>query len=199
MIYKLLRMNMLQNLFFVSRYLLSMHPSRPESVDVSTIEAAQRVVFPDVRLIGDKHPDYVYVLDELTQANGLYCIVIYRDVRDVASSALEKARTAWRGYDWAQEHFGTAEGVAERWVHSISLMRRHADKVHLIRYEDLVADPRAVLTKLGEYLDVDSDRFDYHIIRADSVARYRDYLSKEELEDVMRIAGPTMERLGYDV
>ena len=194
---RMLRLNMLQNLWFVVRYLFGVNRAQRGYVDIRSIEFALRGLFPTVHMGGDRHPDYIWVLDTLLAGvDGLFCVVIYRDARDVTASSLIAARTA--GRRWFGEALGTAEKTATRWVRAIEIMERHSDKVHMIRYEDLVTDPLMVLTELGQWLGVDPYGFNTDMIQPHSVGRYRDYLSSEELADVIRIAGPTMRQLAYD-
>jgi hypothetical protein len=82
-------------------------------------------------------------------------------------------------------------------VRAIEAMERNADRCHIIRYEELMANPREVLDALAGYLGVAPGGFDASIIRPTSVGKHREGLTAEELEQVMAVAGPTLERLGY--
>jgi hypothetical protein len=66
-----------------------------------------------------------------------------------------------------------------------------------MRYEELVTDPREVLGKLSEWLGIDPAGFEVQHINSRSIGKYRSGLTHGELDTVMRIAGPTMSRLGY--
>jgi hypothetical protein len=165
-------------------------------VDASAIEAALNGIFPGARIVGDKHPDYVFALDRLAQSAGLSCLVIYRDPRDMANSVL-KAYSAW-GKWWGPE-LAQAESIAERWVHTIGLVERNSDKIYAIRYEDLVTDPRSVLAELADWLGVNPQGFRLDMVRSSSLGKYREGLSKEEVTDIIRVAGPKMEQLGYEI
>ena len=76
-------------------------------------------------------------------------------------------------------------------------MEAQAERVHPVRYEDLVADAPAVLTRVAEVLGVDPGGFAVDSPHRNSVGRYRSRLAREELRDVEQIAGPTLARLGY--
>jgi hypothetical protein len=95
------------------------------------------------------------------------------------------------------EKINTAEKIALSWVRSIELMERHKDKVHIIRYEDLVLEPGPVLKALGDWLGVDPAGFPKGLAHPASFGKYKTGLTGEELETVMELAGPTMARLGY--
>ena len=144
-------------------------------------------------------PDYVHLLDELAPANGLSSVMIYRDCRDVASSHLKLARTTWHNQGWIRRQ-DTAEKVAKLWVDALESMERHRDRIHIIRYEDLVREPGRELTALAEWLGVDPAGFperSMKSVRDDGIGKHRDELSEQDLEAVMDIAAPTMARLGY--
>lgn len=185
-----------RGLLFLIRYLIELLPHRSTLIGAREVEAALRRIFPRVTLVGDKYPEHVFRLDRLSRVPGLFRVIIYRDCRDVARSAVDLSRTRWRGTSLAL-HMGTVEKVAKRWVHAIEMMERHADRVHVIRYEDLVADPRPVLEALGARLGVDPQGFRRQIVHSRSVGKYRQGLSTQELRDIITIAGPTMERYGY--
>lgn len=127
----------LDNFVFVMRYLFHMYRFSNGIIDVKAIESTLRAIYPKTRIVGDKTPSYVFLLDEFATRSGLSCLIIYRDCRDVTSAFLERVRTKHRKNSRKQT-FYTAEKVAERWVHSIETMERYRDKIHIIRYEDLV-------------------------------------------------------------
>jgi len=191
----------LRNYAFVARYLFKLQRHQEDHlIDVATIGSTLRSIFPKARIVGDKQPYYVFLLDKFTATNGLSCLIIFRDCRDVTSSILEKARTGWRKSPWIQKNFNTAEKVARRWVRCIELMEHHKDKIHIIRYEDLVREPSEKLERLAKWLGVDSSGFSERIIRSirnTDIGKYKTGLTDEELKTVMDIAGPTMVRLGY--
>jgi hypothetical protein len=76
-------------------------------------------------------------------------------------------------------------------------MERHREQIHIVRYEDLVHEPKRVLAPLASRLDIDPDRFPMRWLRSDRIGKHVRGLTPEELATVMRLAGPTMERLGY--
>ncbi|MFC1976190.1 hypothetical protein ACFLXQ_07310 [Chloroflexota bacterium] len=92
---KVTRIYMLQNAYFVSRYLLKLRQDRPKLVDVSAIEAALQTIFSGSTIVGDNFPDYMYGLEELIDLDGLSCIIVYRDARDVVSDLLKRLRPRW--------------------------------------------------------------------------------------------------------
>lgn len=195
-IHKPLQINMCQNLWFVARYLFQISKNHQECINPQIIEAALLNIFPTCRVVGDKHPDYVFILDKLVQTSDLSCVVIYRDPRDMVNSVI-KAYTLW-GKWWGSE-LTVAEEIAKRWVQTIELIEHYVDKIHIIRYEELVSNPQPVLTELALWLDVDPKGFKYQMVRNTSVGKHRQTLADQDLANVLRVAGPTMERLGYRI
>ncbi|HET6363084.1 MAG TPA: sulfotransferase [Gemmatimonadota bacterium] len=184
---------------FAIRYLGKIRRYRSGPIDLSAIDATLREVFPRAGILGDKTPEYVHLLDKLAPTSGLSSVMIYRDCRDVTSSHLKMARTSWRNHRWIRDQ-DTAEKVARLWVDALETMERHRDRIHIIRYEDLVREPRRELTRLAEWLGVDPAGFPEASIRSvrdNGIGKHRNGLSEQEMEAVMNIAGPTMARLGY--
>ncbi len=192
-----LKLPALRNFVFMRRYLHRLHRLRTNPVEVKSIDEALWSLFPTSRIIGDKWPSYIYLLDDLVEMEGLSCVVIYRDCLDATSSTLRKARTDWAHQPWVK-WLDTAEKVAERWLRAVEIMERHTGKLYAIRYEDLVQQPEQELEKLGQWMGVDSKGFPAHIIKDTSVGSYKKGLSDQEIKEIITIAGATMERLGYD-
>lgn len=190
------RWNRAQNLIFALEFLVKIHKWPLDRVNITDLEAALRSMSPSAKIVGDKYPDYVFLLDRLTREKGLSLLMVYRDCRDVVSSTLRKARTEWRSRPFARKA-DTAEKAARRWLRAIKLLERHAGQVHTIRYEALVQDPTPHLRALGKWLGVDPGGFPEEIITDTSIGKFKDVLSAQELDAVLNIAGPTMARLGY--
>lgn len=184
---------------FTIRYLGKIRRYRPGTIDLPTVAATLRELLPRPRVVGDKMPKYVHLLDRLAPTSGLASVIIHRDCRDVTSSHLKMARTVWRDMQWIRNE-DTAEKVASHWVEAIEAMERHRNRIHIIRYEDLVREPRRELATLGEWVGVDPAGFpetSIRRVRDDGIGKHEEGLSGQELESVMNIAGPTMARLGY--
>jgi len=188
---------MVENHRFVLRYLKQIMSAGGERVSVETIEQDLHQLLPGAKVVGDKYPEYIWGLEDLVNTKGLSVIVIYRDCRDVTSSTLQRARTDWRRMPMFVRKLNTAEKVARRWVQAIDLMEVHRDTVFALRYEQLVTDPRKSLDSLSEWLGIDPAGFEIQRISSRSIGKYRDGLTEAEIETVMKIAGPTMSRLGY--
>ena len=166
-------------------------------MSVEVIERALHELLPGAKIVGDKYPEYIWDLDGLAAAPGLSTLVIYRDCRDVTSSTLIKARGDWRRMPLFVRKIDTAEKVARRWVRAIELMETHRGRVFMMRYEELVTHVPESLTALSEWLGIDPAGFEAQRISSRSVGKHRLGLTPAEIETVMRIAGPTMSRLGY--
>ncbi len=187
----------LQNNTLTLRYLGALQRRRPETVSAAVIDQILKELFPSAKVVGDKYPEYIFSLDELVADDDLGRLVIYRDCRDVTSSTLIRARTKWRRMPLFVRKVDTAEKVAHRWVRAIELMEEHRDRLFVVRYEDLVTEVTGPLQALAEWLDIDPGGFQAREISSRSIGKYKRGLTREELDTVMRIAGPTMERLGY--
>jgi hypothetical protein len=180
----------------IGKYLVHIQWPPAWRVSYRDVESAFRSILPKRKWVGDKVPDYIWQLPRYAGSDALHCIVIYRDGRDVVSSSLESARTAWKNKKYAR-HFDTAEKVATRWVRAIERMEECADKILILRYEQLISEPKQVMQKVGAWLDVDPAGFPIQIIRDTSIGKHKSMLTKEELGVFMDIAGSTLSRLGY--
>jgi hypothetical protein len=167
-------------------------------VTVTDLAEEARKNDTETEVVGDKWPRYVFEMDRLTRMPELKRLVVFRDCRDVVSSFMVRIRTDWKNEGWIR-NWNTAAKVAGQWVSAIETMERHADLLFIIRYEELVRDPQSSLAGLAEWLHVDSAGFDVDSVKASSIGKYRQGLTPEELDDVMRVAGPTLERLNYAV
>ena len=155
-------------------------------------------------IVGDAYVRYTLNLGQLVAIPGLKLVVIYRDCRDIAATIEERLRRKkWYSFlhspeppAWI-ERLATPQRVAESWLLHIEAMEKHRDSVYLIRYEDLVAQPQRVLTELGNWLGVNPNQFEYDFTHADEVGAYEQVLTGQEVADILTIAGPTLERLGY--
>lgn len=186
----------IRNLILILKYIAGIRNYHHMSIDA--VAAGFEKLCPDARIIGDKYPDYIYSIDWLVEIEELSCIVIYRDCRDVTSSALQKVRNDWKKKTWSGK-FNTAEKIARRWVRAIELMQGNLDRICAIRYENLISNPQDELRLLGSYLCVDPDLFPKQIIRDTSIGKYKKGLGREELTSVYDIAGKHMADWGYAV
>jgi hypothetical protein len=184
------------NVLFVTRYMFMVYRFCQQPIDCQAIEAVLRRIYPRATIVGDKWPDYVFQLEKLSTVDGLRLLIIYRDCRDVVSSTLKKARTDWRGRPFAKQ-VNSPEKIAVRWVRAIEAMERHQERLHLIRYEDLVRSPLGELQRLAKWLNVDPCGFPFRMIRDTSIGKHQNGLSFNESATVMDVAGPTMRRMRY--
>ncbi len=181
---------------FTARFLMKMRQYRQQQIETPMVEAAYRSLFPNVKFVGDKWPDYARHLDTFVSSSEVLPIIIYRDCRDVVSSTLKLVRTNWRNEAWTQ-NADTAEKIAKRWVTIIDGIEQHHEHICCIRYEDLVQQPAKELKTLGNRLDVDLGKFPMNVIQSNRVGKYEIGLTPAEVEDIIKVAGPTMSRLGY--
>ena len=189
--------NMAQNFVFVIRYLQEVYRFRQELIGVPAIETALKHLYPGCTVVGDKYPDYVFRLDELTTQPDLCGLFIYRDPRDVASSSVKRARTDWKD-SWPEE-LRDPRNIALRWVEFIEMVERYPNNMFSVRYEELVTHPQAVMEQVGCWLDLDPGGFHHEIVRTDSIGIHSSGLTEQEIAGVIEVAGPAMQRMGYPI
>jgi hypothetical protein len=186
----------LRSAVFLARYTINLLPDAGRPVGVTQIEVVLRRIFPHAMLVGDKHPRYVFMLDQLAAEHGLKRVIVYRDGRDVVSSMLAKIRGDWRRLPILRE-LNSAEKIPRSWVLAIEAMEQHRSQCYGLRYEDLVNQPAEQLSSLASWLGVRPDGFRLRMVRGSSVGKYQTGLNAEELGQVTLIAGPALTRLNY--
>lgn len=188
--------NYLSNVHTTFSHLIRIAQFGTGAVTLSAITTEARKNDPHIRVVGDKFPQYIFTMDRLVQLPELLRLVVYRDCRDVTSSFLKMVRTKWKYRRWIRDT-NTAGKIARLWVRAVEVMERHADDLFVVRYENLVGDPRSELLRLAEWLDVDPSGLDASWVSDSSVGKYERGLTGRELDEVMSVAGPTMQRLNY--
>lgn len=162
----------------------------------------------DKSLLTERH-----AVDILAAYPGARIIHMIRDPRDRYASVQKR---------WGRRRGGVGMGAAQ-WAFSAALAERHQsrypDSYRVVRYEDLVSDPvtttRAVCDLIGEdylpemlSLTGDEDFRDQGanssygprragVISADSIGRYPQVLSAQQIRYVQVALGGAMERFGY--
>jgi len=186
----------LRNTWMILRYLMAVHRQRMTASTLQAIQEGLQTIFPRSKVVGDKYPDYIFSLERLASPEGPVCVVIYRDPRDVASSTLRMVRTEWKGRRFAAK-MDSAEKIADRWLNSVAAMRDFPGYVYPIRYEDLVAEPGAILRELSERLGVSYEGFPVNWVKSDSVGKHARGLTADELAIIVYKTGSVMRELGY--
>ena len=113
----------------------------------------------------------------------------------------------WFGVE-SREHFlewrswSLAKKCALRWASWVREGRAAARRVgaarwHEMRYERLVGDREEVGDRMFSFLDLPAYPAALAEVRATAVGGWREKLRGSELSDVLEIAGPTLEELGY--
>ncbi len=147
-------------------------------------------------------------------------IVLVRDFRDMVSSML--AFNSKRGFQGFRRDrvASDAEFVTENVKDSAAALaqawRERSDRAHLVRYEDLIANPRDTLEGILEYLELDSDAVTLAAMTAGlterrpedeshrtaagpeaSLGRWRNDLSPEMQAHCEQELGESLEAFGY--
>ena len=182
----------LDSFLFVLKYAFWLRIASRGEVTIESVRFALDRAMPNHKYVGDKFPNYNLKLVEHCQHDDMKYLVIYRDCRRVVKSVFNRD---WRGGNL--ERFADVRTISRSWVQDIETMLKCENKVHTIRYEALLENPRQVLEELGEYLGVDPHRFNVNLIKQDKSERHRRELTDEDMRQILEVAGPTLERLGY--
>ncbi len=167
----------------------------------------------------EKTPQNIRYLDWIVERFPRASLVhIIRDGRDVVCSMRQHPDWRWTDGAWQKVLVERPlEWYAQRWLADTAagLARRDDPRYVELRYEDLVADPMTVLTRVCDGLGVDAEpawlastvppadgqtkRPDYEgAVNAASVGRWRDDLGADERQLVERLCGPRLRELGYE-
>lgn len=168
----------------------------------------------------DKSPTVVHQLDGLDRlfAGRAQYVAIVRDGMDVAYSLGGATPPWWQLEPWLRRHDSPFVAAADYWVDMnaklLDFAEAHPDRVHLLRYEDLVADPegalRPVFAFLGEPWEPQVLRFndrlhdggleDHHV---STTTRVEDQTGKHRRlplplqRRMWELVRPVMRRAGY--
>ncbi len=158
-----------------------------------------------------------WILGRFPEASVIHII---RDGRDVVCSM--RQHPDWRWVDGAWQKVLVARSVewyAKRWLADTAAGLGWRDDARYVevRYEDLVADPPAVLRAICDGIGATADatwlagvgqrddapehseRPDYEgAVSSASVGRWREDLSTAERHEVERLCGPRLRELGYE-
>lgn len=150
-------------------------------------------------------------------------IHLIRDGRDVVCSLLERGWLSARREDaddaglpygvharfWVEEErrdefarASEATRAAWAWRRYLTAARSvESDRVLELRYEELVADPQAVASRVAAFLELDAAPLvgALHSASDTSVGRWQRELTPEQVADVEREAGDLLGELGYSV
>lgn len=174
---------------------------------------------PDDRRWGWKLPETSHVMPVMARLfPQARCIHLVRDGRDVAFSPFLAPKApfwrkiyfnndriySWRGHAMTQRAYRDHGHLfnAARWVNSVTLGRAHGvmlgERYLEVRYEALVADPTAEMTRLAAFLGATPPQdADWSGVSAESVGKWRAQ-STRRLNEVRAIVEPTLGAFGYD-
>lgn len=160
---------------------------------------------------GDKLPDARAARGVQSLYPNTKFVLVVRDPRDNYCSYHRFARKPAIAAKYPELSAMTAESFALEWRALNAGCTEYLDPLHLVRYEDMVAAPAAQLDALLAFLDLPAHPdVDVHAERpatyaahgtsksvAESVGRWREELTRGDIEAIEATAGPLMEKLGY--
>jgi LPS sulfotransferase NodH len=162
-------------------------------------------------------PDSILHMDQIKQdLPDAVFVHIIRDGRDIALSLMKME--GFRPFPWSRRSRGLLE-TALYWDWTVHTGRQHGRQIPgdyiEIHYEELVTQPRAVLARLGGFLDHDLDydriqrtglgrlRESNSSFRADGketqnpVNRWKERLSHQQVAALEALIGPSLQQFGY--
>lgn len=117
-------------------------------------------------------------------------------------------------YVWGVRYKGIEEDLkknksrveicTKQWINCTSAILQNKDKVPAdnlleIYYEELVKDPNKAFEKIGEFIHLDNDKFNYTSIRPSNVGKAKKTLSKKDFHRIQIMIRPQLIALGYTV
>lgn len=153
-------------------------------------------------------------------------IHLVRDGRDVALSLRERPWGQYQLRPFPKRLLGHVSGGGQLWLDALSLVGRfkrlYGPKLLEVRYEDLVREPQAVLSRICAFLGLEFEpaMLEYHLKRdptiseanlqanhslllkqvsSERASRYREALSGNELGLLNELLGDELRSHGYEV
>ena len=177
----------------------------PEIITETLRHFAPEVIHSDLRYIGDKTPNNLLHLNAISEAfPGCKFVHVVRDPRDVALSA----RKAWKK---------SLTRVAYQWQCGVlaasDFAREHPETILTVRYEDLLADSRNVLSSVCEFLDLSfneslleltgsrekmGDAAGFPGLKTDNTGKFDQGINERERERFTSYIYSEMTTLGYE-
>jgi len=92
---------------------------------------------------------------------------------------------------------------SKQWIHCANAIIENQNKIPLankliIRYEDLVMDPKNQFQEIAEFLDLNFQQFDYLSIKPANIGKAVKSLDDKEYNSMNLILKDTLKRLGYN-
>jgi sulfotransferase family protein len=186
-----------------------------------TIERIRALGFVRSLRAVEQTPETAFVLGAALRAYAQASVVhMVRDGRDVACSLLEKGwlRDERAGADdvglpyggharpWVElgrvEEFERASEERRAgwaWRSYLTAVRTGAPGALEVRYEQLAADPGTTAGRIAAHIGADPEPLAQALaaVHGDSVGRWRDDLTSEQVSEVETEAGPLLRELGY--
>jgi len=194
---------------------------RVETAEVPSYLTVQEALYDecvdstDARRWVSKDPGQWHCLDEILEYyDDPQFVYLVRDARDTALS--------FKNSNVGQYHpYLSAERWREEQRAGRHLLEAHEDRVHLLRYRDLLQDPETEVEEVCSFLDIPfEERMLYYYdtnaaqqgaeqsatwenlsipIQSDNYAKFHDGLTGEEIKIVEAVAGEELTAFGFDL
>jgi hypothetical protein len=193
---------------------------------IRSYECATRAQFPDSKSIIFKNPEYCFHIDNLIElTDDSRFIISVRDPRDQVTSEFEVGqRQLARGWPNAasasRDMSAFARTLNAYYAPVLASAANHPDRFIFIRYEELIRNFAATLSRLNAFTGMNRNQFDptkpWPRMHADigqdapsytrfyqqpfepaRIGRYRLVLSSDEISQVERETTDLMSRFGY--
>ncbi len=190
--------NFLGNLSFTLRLLAAIRRhSGQGQVDSSIVYSGLRDLSSDAIVVGDKYPDYVYQIEELSSSPQVRIVCLVRDPR-AGYYSYRRAFHNWGGGRWSKQlldagHYAWNWSQLMRRIESVS----ERTNVLVVRYEDLVADPGGYVARLADLTGVDAKGFDYSFVHTSSIRKFAGQIDPKAEKTILNVAGDRMRELRY--
>lgn len=185
------------------------YQNRPTSETIRQLmqrSIQQRLATDGKQVWGDKGPNLQYYMPDLLQLFPEARFI--HIVRDGRATALSMSRRAYQSLRLSAQQWvdGNVQAMVQQDVMG-------PKRVLIIRYEDLVTKPEAILQQVSSFLSIEyvpqmldlqqdipkEDRYVHSSLQADKINAFQNELSPRRLRQLERIQGPLLRRLGYQL
>jgi len=176
--------------------------SKSKTLNGKTIANFVTKKLPDLKYFGDKLPrHYLYFTNILAERfPNMKFIFCLRDGRSVIASQIRLSRD---GKSKASFIAGSIPEAEYLWLDGCNYLEKNLNcsrlkgKVHLVRYEDAVRDPKKTVRKISKFLDIDKLDIEGHSYKPVHLDAWRKELPNME-DKLSKKFKKKLKRWGYE-